>query len=122
MQLNAIHEGARGVVALPGVQYPAMWSRMDEHENHRLVNLARGCAEWQSVVRHFKQGAPRAHVTQIVRNQNRSLWMWFYLRREEMALKNNGAINERMLYHGSRTDATQTILREGGVFLWFSTQ
>jgi len=112
-QLADIHLGQRGVVSLAGVVYPNLWSAMDHDENHRLVNLPRGCAEWHSVVRNFKRGAPRATVTQIVRNQNRSLWTWFYLRREEMALKNNGYINERMLYHGSRNDATMIICREG---------
>jgi hypothetical protein len=38
----------------------------------------------------FHVGAPRSVVKQILRNQNRSLWTWFYLKRAEIIEKNGG--------------------------------
>lgn len=39
-------------------------------------------------------------VKRIERNQNRSQWTFYFLRREQVASKNDKNANEKMLYHG----------------------
>jgi hypothetical protein len=41
-QLALVRENGAGVVTLPGVAFPVEWTRLNAHDNHRLVNVSRG--------------------------------------------------------------------------------
>lgn len=50
----------------------------------------------------FNKGMPHAKITRIERNQNKTLWTWYFLKRELIAKNNKGNPNEMFLFHGSR--------------------
>lgn len=117
-QLADLRDGRINAVGLPGIEYPEEWVPMLEGTNHLLVDVPRNSPEWASVLHYFAMGAPSANVLRIQRNQNRQLWMWYSLTRQSILRKNHGIrqpgiSEERFLYHGSKTDATDIILREG---------
>lgn len=49
------------------------------------------------------------NIVRIERNQNKALWTFYYLRRQHVALKNKKDPNEKYLFHGSRSNAYETI-------------
>ncbi|PRP82777.1 tankyrase-1-like, partial [Planoprotostelium fungivorum] len=44
---------------------------------------------------------------------NETSRMWYYLKREHIALKNGGDPNEQTLFHGSKTNSYKVIIQEG---------
>lgn len=52
-------------------------------------------------------------VNKVYRNQNKNLWSWFYLKKKDIAARNGGNAHETVLYHGSRANACDIILRDG---------
>jgi len=54
-----------------------------------------------------------SYVNRVYRNQNKNLWSWYYLKKKDIAVRNGGDANERILYHGSRANACDVILRDG---------
>lgn len=69
--------------------------------------------EYQSIADRFSETIPACKIVKIQRNQNRKLWMWYLLRRQEVSKKNKNNANEKFLFHGSRANAYNTILKEG---------
>jgi hypothetical protein len=115
-QLQNLHEGRAAEIGLPGIEYPAEWVQMVPHINHLLVDVRHQSEEWRQVCHYFALGARSAMVVRIQRNQNKQLWMWYQLTRQSILRKNGpfqGGNEERFLYHASRTNATETILRDG---------
>jgi len=51
----------------------------------------------------------KCNIQRIERNQNKTLWTFYYLKRHHVALKNKQDPNEQYLFHGSRVDAYETI-------------
>jgi len=54
-------------------------------------------------------------ITSIQRIQNKKLWFWYYLKRQEISSKklNNGQSNEQWLFHGSAPQNILNISKEG---------
>jgi len=51
-------------------------------------------------------------MTELERIQNKTLWTWYFLKRKEIEAK-NGDANEKHLFHGSRNDAYDVIMKDG---------
>jgi len=98
-------------ISLDGMKYPKYWCK--QTHDFQTFDVYEHSDEYNNVIDHFHKGLPGAKVVRLERNQNKSLWMWYYLRREAVSTNNNGKANEQNLFHGSRNDAYDTILKDG---------
>jgi len=108
---NQVHLGNPLELSLADCEYPDDWEWQDQP--HALFEVRKGSTEWNRINGQFKMGMPNGNITRIQRNQNRTLWMWYWLKRNEIAKKNNRGPNERLVWHGSRNNAYDTIIKEG---------
>jgi len=98
-------------LSLADVEYPHWW--VHQHNNHEILDVPKNSGEYNNISSKFLTGMGRAKITRIQRNQNRQIWMWYWLKKQEMAQKNGRDANERLVWHGSRNNAYDLILREG---------
>jgi len=98
-------------LSLAEVETPSYWQ--NQVSNHQMFDVKSGTEEYKKVIAAFKQGMPSAKVVRIERNQNKTLWTWYFLQRQMVAAGNGDDPNEKKLWHGSRNDAYETILKEG---------
>jgi len=100
-----------GAIILQGVEYPKYWQ--PQVHNHQSFDVPRNSQEWKWIEGRFHEGI-KNNLHRIERNQNKELWMWYWLKKKQMDAKNKrfGA-NEKYAFHGSRNDAYNIILKEG---------
>jgi hypothetical protein len=100
-------------LTLDGIDYPDRWEK--QKGEYQTFDVKKGTEEWNEIENHFlgSLGGIGAQVTRIERNQNKSQWMFYYLRRQQVALKNRKDPNEKYLFHGSRVGAYEIILKDG---------
>ena len=75
----------------------------------KLCPVTSGSPEWNKVERNFKCTLPSVSVVQITRIQNKWLWERFALHKKRLAYKNDGNVNERELFHGTRSNDPKLI-------------
>ena len=80
--------------------YPEEWVTQDDELELKL--LTNGSTEWSKVSQLFHATLPLKTIVRIERIQNRWLWEKYYQHSERMKRKNEGLINEMLLFHGSR--------------------
>lgn len=91
--------------------------------NLKLCPVAFGSSEWNKVESNFKATMPSVNVTQITRIQNKWLWERFALHKKRLAYKNNGIVNEKELFHGTRGNDPKLIYEgEDGFDMRYSAQ
>jgi poly [ADP-ribose] polymerase 7/11/12/13 len=98
-------------MSLKDIEYPKYWSK--QVADYQTFDAKKGSEEWYSVSSEFLKGLPGSKIVRIERNQNKTLWMWYYLKRQLVGSNNNGNPNEMFLFHGSRVDAYDIILKDG---------
>eukprot|EP01124_Arcella_intermedia_P021267 TRINITY_DN2942_c0_g1_i2.p1 TRINITY_DN2942_c0_g1~~TRINITY_DN2942_c0_g1_i2.p1 ORF type:complete len:421 (+),score=83.98 TRINITY_DN2942_c0_g1_i2:45-1307(+) len=99
-------------LSIDSIPYPSYWD--PQASNHQTFELKRFSPEWTRVAGEFLRGLPSTHIRNIIRNQNKKLWMWYHLKKLEMEAKNGDlGANELMAFHGSRANAYEIILSEG---------
>jgi len=74
-------------ISLAECEYPDAWDVINQKSNQLILDVPQHSAEWKTVVKEFHSGMPQAKVTRIQRNQNKSIWMWFWLKRKEIQQK-----------------------------------
>jgi len=101
------------VIDVAAVDYPDYWYQ--QNTPFQSFDVPKGGDEWNRVQIRFQQGLPGTHITRIERIQNKNLWLWFYLKRKELEAKNSSSkgSNEKYVFHGSRANAYDIILKEG---------
>jgi hypothetical protein len=105
------------------IEFPLYWE--PQENDHKLFLVTVDSLEYNSIVDRFHETVPHGKIKKIQRNQNRCvfnkekikcvlrrLWMWYLLKKQDIA-KKCGNANEKFLFHGSRRDAYDIILREG---------
>jgi len=107
---NNFEEPGKSVL-LDGIEYPDYWCK--QVSDYQTFDVSKHSAEYKKIAGEFHKGLPGQQITRIERSQNKTLWMWYYLRRQTVAANNNSHPNELFLYHGSRNDAYNTILKDG---------
>ena len=65
--------------------------------------------EWNNIVGMVHRTLPGAQVIEISRVQNRQLWEKYALERDHMENRNNGIVNEKSLFHGTRKNDPKTV-------------
>jgi len=108
---NPYHEVNEGTIVLHGVEYPSYWQA--QVNNCQQFEVQAWTEEYTRITSKFLETIPHAHIRSVQRVQNRSLWMWYFLKKKDIAAKNRGGHNERYLFHGSRTNAVDTICQQG---------
>lgn len=90
------------------VSFPKEWA--PQTQPLQLFDIPNGSPEWQTVAGRFGQTMNASNIRKIERVQNRFLWRSYVLHRETVLLKNNnGSVNERLLFHGTRNTAPENI-------------
>jgi len=101
------------VINLDTVEYPSYWD--PQTTSHQSYDVKKGSDEWVRISTRFNESLPHQKIHRIERNQNKNLWMWFYLKKKELEAKNANSkgANEQFVFHGSRANAYDIILTEG---------
>lgn len=82
---------------------PPHWQKMgDMKVNCRAFELRPYSKEYKEVERHFKSSV-NLSVVKISRIQNRYLWHAYTCQKMQLISKNQGLVNERMVFHGTGT-------------------
>ena len=90
------------------VKFPEEWQ--DQQQSTVKVFLVQeGSVEWNQVTSKFKQTMPDATIVSVERVQNKWLWEKYSQHKEMLRKKNNGAINEMQLFHGTRNNDPKLI-------------
>ena len=77
--------------------------------------------EWNMEVQSFHKTLSRASVTKLERIQNKWLWDHYSFAKKQMSKKNRGCVNEKHLFHGTRTTPPEKVFKsEKGIDFRFS--
>jgi len=128
---TAMLSSAEARLTLQDIDYPVYWEK-DQKSAIERFEIFEGQPEYDELINTWfatlgrARSAPKkgwgwggfhpaagSYVSRVFRNQNKNLWSWYYLRKKDIALKNGNNPNELRLYHGSRANACDVILRDG---------
>lgn len=99
-------------------QHPPEWQ--PQSHTTQLFPLTQGSPEWNRVEQKFKQ-TMQNRIVQINRIQNTWLWENYVMHKKRLGLKNDGTINEKELFHGTRGNDPKSIYEgENGFDMRFS--
>jgi O-acetyl-ADP-ribose deacetylase (regulator of RNase III)/RNA recognition motif-containing protein len=102
------------------VELPPEWE--PQTQNLQLCQVAQGSPEWSRVVGNFQRTLPSVRVIEVTRIQNKWLWERYVLHKQRLSFKNNGSVNERELFHGTRKNDPKHIYEgEDGFDMRFSS-
>ena len=99
-------------------QHPPEWQ--PQSHTTQLFPLTQGTPEWSRVEQRFTQ-TMQNQIVQIDRIQNTWLWENYVMHKKRLGLKNDGIINEKDLFHGTRGNDPKLIYEgENGFDMRFS--
>ncbi|KAK4314089.1 hypothetical protein Pmani_014619 [Petrolisthes manimaculis] len=108
------HQGASGQAATKDTSdLPSFWEAMQSEERVRVVQVASGSAEYQSVVALLK--GTSNNVVKIERIQNPFMWRALQNKIKEITILYGGDVRKvdvRQLFHGTRSDVVASICAE----------
>ena len=96
-----------GVQYSPSINFPPEWE--PQQSDVELKPVQRNSQEWNSIVEKVNKTLPAAGLIQIDRVQNRQLWEKYALEKSHMDNRNNGLVNEKLLFHGTRKNDPQSV-------------
>lgn len=82
------------------VTMPKTWEL--QSKKCELKSITRGTPEWNTIQDQMLQPDLRVRIVKIERIQNTWLWELFQLSKKRMSEKNDGDVNEKALFHGTR--------------------
>ena len=100
VQNSSIHTHLRSNV-------PDEWE--PQTSDMELTLVRQNSQKWNNIVGMVHETIPAAQVTQIHCVQNRQLWEKYTLERNHMENRNNGIVNEKLLFHGTRKNDPKTV-------------
>lgn len=86
---------------------PDYWEPQDG--NCELKVIHKGTAEWTLIEQHMTESGFCIRIIRVERIQNLWLWEVFDRSRKRMSDKNSGRVNEKQLFHGTRTTPPRKI-------------
>jgi len=86
---------------------PSSWE--PQSSKCELKTVSRGTPEWNSIHDQMVKPDFPARIIKIERVQNTWLWELYQLSKKRMLEKNDGEVNEKSLFHGTRTTAPKDI-------------
>ena len=97
----------KSTISIAEHEIPDEWQ--PQSENTKLVELSQSSNEYVCVKLKFQSTMPSAVIVSIKRIQNNWLWERYVMTRKRLSKKNNGRVNEKQLFHGSRTSRAHMI-------------
>ncbi|XP_026198241.1 protein mono-ADP-ribosyltransferase PARP11-like isoform X2 [Anabas testudineus] len=91
---------------------PAHWDDMKD-DLVRVFFLAPGSSEYHDVEKEFRGTGLKVNIIHIQRVQNVVLWQSYQLMKKGMEKKNKHKNNEKLLFHGTNSNAIDLINRHG---------
>ena len=112
-----IHAAMRGVES----EVPAHWQSQTAEV---VLNLVKpNTEEWQKEVTNIRKTLKGVTVVRLERIQNKWLWERYMFARRRMLKTNKGFVNEKHLFHGTRSTEPEKVFRsEKGVDFRFSRE
>ena len=86
---------------------PSHWQ--PQSDNCQVVEIRRGDREWSEVDRLMAEPGFHVQIKKIERIQNRWLWDRYSESRKRISAKNDGVINEKKLFHGTKSTPPKKI-------------
>ncbi len=126
MSLASSSDMTTGAATLPRVEVTKVDSRPPEWQEQlqriEVFFVLQGSAEWTKVEQKFKSTLSN-QIVSISRIQNTWLWNSYCFHRKQLHQKNNGAVNEMELFHGTRGNDPKLIYKgEQGFDMRFSSK
>ena len=103
--------------------FPPEWQ--PQNKTTELFLLSPETAEWKHVAQLFQQSMPQSVCTilSVKRIQNKWLWERYFQHRKRLHVKNDGIVNEKELFHGTRTNEPRLIYEsEDGFDMRYSAE
>ena len=79
---------------------PSHWE--PQIDKCKLKSLVRRSSEWNNVIKQMLHPEFKVEIIKIERIQNTWLWETYQQSTKRMSSKNDGLVNEKMLFHGTR--------------------
>ena len=112
---------ARNPRSVHGGSVPDHWE--PQSERITLKDVRRRSPEWNELERRVYETLPSAQIKSIQRIQNQWLWEKYTFSKQRMSERNNGNVNEKKLFHGTRGTQPEKIFKsEQGFDFRFSSQ
>ena len=100
---------------------PCNWQ--PQEANCQFFKVTEGSEEWNTILKRMKETLPKVILFKLERIQNCTLWERYQLEAKQMLKKNDGDINEMLLFHGTRITNPYMIAKsDDGVDFRFSSQ
>ena len=100
---------------------PPKW--VNQTKTTELFSVPQGSPEWQLVEGKFTMTMGANRVSSISRIQNTWIWKKYAFQKKRMHTKNGGRVNEKELFHGTRTNDPRNIYEgEDGFDMRYSRQ
>ena len=106
-----------------GITYdmPQNWD--PQSENFQVSKVEPFSVEWNKALEPFSKTLSRARVTKLQRIQNKWLWERYCFAKKRMHKANNGSLNEKNLFHGTRDTPPEKVIRsEKGIDFRYSSK
>ena len=111
------HLSSEGAV----ITYPPEW--VTQTNTTEVFQVKRRSSEWSHIHGLFTHTMGGQQVVQIERIQNKWLWEKYHAHKKRLDQKNNGQVNEKDLFHGTRGNDPRNIYEgEQGFDMRFSAQ
>ena len=92
----------------PQDNYPKEWE--PQNQDFKLFEVHHRSSEWKFVEELMRESLANISVFNVHRIQNRQLWDKYALEKQHMSRRNNGSVNERKLFHGTRNTDPKVII------------
>ncbi|XP_004675217.1 PREDICTED: poly [ADP-ribose] polymerase 14 [Condylura cristata] len=96
----------------PKVEIPAHWTDMRQ-QDFLAVILQPDHPDYKFVADAFNLTCANFRIEKIERIQNPDLWNSYQIKKKIMDAKNNNAVNEKLLFHGTDADSVPHVNRNG---------
>ncbi len=103
------------------ISIPPEWQ--DQNLTTEVFPVSPKTPEWTRVEQKFQATLSTSHIVSISRIQNTWLWEAYCAHKKRLHLKNNGNVNEKELFHGTRGNDPKLIYEgENGFDMRYSNQ
>lgn len=112
VKIHLLEECQQKVVPLcmeSPLSIPPQWTP-NQRNDVETVQVPVGGQEWIELENLLHHSIPNAKVVVITRIQNLTLWRRYSFFKSLMHKKNHGAVNEKLLFHGTRNTDPKTII------------
>jgi hypothetical protein len=121
IEFQSLSSSTSAAVADTHCHFPAEWETQTSIS--QLFKLDRYSREWTRIISKFQETMPDADIISVQRIQNKWLWERYSQHKERIREKNDGVVNEKELWHGSRKSSSENIYNsEEGFDMRFSSE